>query len=134
MVRLDRMGEEHVRELLESTELARDQLPYTEEFDRLKDEFYRRTFKKVSDEEFWLILAKIGKKGGVRGKTTRDYAPELSEGEKEALLRLLPVDLGKTDSLAYTDQMQRLVADFNRAAGLELSERDVWLAMLALRK
>ena len=134
MITLDSAGEEHVRELLDDTELARDQLPYTEEFDGLKEGFYDRTFKKLSDAEFWQILLRIGKQGGVRGKKTRDHAPELSEDQKQALRRLLPVELGKTDSLPYTDRMTRLVASFNRATGLDLTERDVWLAVLALRK
>jgi len=133
-MRLDRASEEHVRELLDDTELPRDQLPYTEEFDRLKEAFYDRTFKKLSDSEFWQILARIGKQGGVRGKKTRDSAPGLSEEQKELLLRKLPVPIGQTDGLPYTDKMTKLVAGFNGATGLDLSDRDVWLGVLALRK
>jgi hypothetical protein len=133
-MRLDRAGEEHVRELMQGAELARDQLPYTEEFDRLKQGFYMRTFKKVSDAEFWLILARVGKKGGVRGKATQDHAPELSDDQKATLLKRLPVAIGETDSLPYTERMSRLVKGFNAAVNLSLSEREVWLAVLDLRK
>jgi hypothetical protein len=133
-MRLDRAGEEHVRDLLNDTELPRDQIPYTEEFGRLKEDFRMRTFKKLSDSEFWLVLAKVGKKGGVKGKVTRDHAPHLSDEHKELLQRRLPVPLGETDSLPYTEKMARLVKGFNMITELDLSEREVWLAVLSIRK
>lgn len=133
-MRLDRAGEDHIRELLQGSELPRDQIPYTDEFYRLKEAFYDRTLKKPSDVEFWLALAKIGKQGGVSGKKTSESAPKLTAEQKAILLRKLPVPVGETDSLPYTDKMRYLVTGFNKAAGLGLTERQVWLAVLGLRK
>jgi hypothetical protein len=134
MVRLDRAGEEHIRDLLNDTELARDQLPYSDEFVRLKADFYKRTFKDISDSEFWIAVARVGKRGGVRGKHTRDHAPELTEAQQQSLENLLPVALGETDSLPYTPKMSGLVVRFNKATGMKLTEREAWLAILHMRK
>jgi len=134
MVTLDRAGEEHIRDLLNETELARDQLPYSDEFGRLKECFYDRALKKLTDSEFWEVVARVGKQGGVRGKKTKDNAPELSDEQKASLRKLLPMPLGQTDSLPYTDKMKSLVERFNKTFGLSLGEREVWLAVLGLRK
>ena len=67
---LDHAGEEHIRDLLKSASVARDLLPYTEEFQNLKTAFEERTFIKLSDAEFWTALVNVAKKGGIAGKAS----------------------------------------------------------------
>ena len=131
---LSRAHEEHIRDLLKSTPLARDALPYTDEYKRLKQEFHDRTFRKLTDEEFWTGCVNVAKRGGVRGKQKCEDAPELSEKEMAELVRMLPVPLGQRDRLPYTKAFEKLVARFNAHFGKTLTQRDLWLAILNLAK
>lgn len=134
MARLDRASEEHVRDVLKAASVARDQLPYTDEFGQLKEEFYGRTFKDLTDSEFWLVLVRVAKSGGVRGKGAVHSAPEMTEAEKESLKGLLPVGLGQIDQLPYTPRMVSLAKRFNAATGQAYTEHQLWHALLSLRK
>ena len=131
---LSKAHEEHIRDLLKATSFPRDALPYTDEFRRLKQEFYDRTFRKLTDEEFWTDCVNVAKKGGIRGKEKCKDAPELNKAETDALLAMLPVPLGQRDRLPYTMRFERLVARFNAFSGRTLSEREIWLAILNAAK
>ena len=130
---LSRAHEQHIRDLLESCELPRDALPYTEEFEDLKERFWERSFKKLEDSEFWQLIANVGKRGGIRGKRAI-RAPYLTDEQKQVLRRLVPLPLGKRDGLPYTDKFHKLVDRFNALTGLGLDRRQVWLAVLSLAK
>lgn len=130
---LDKASKEHVRDLLKKAPVARDQLPYSDYFQKLKSEFYDRTFKKVSDEEFWHILINVAKGGGIKGKQ-KVPGPKLTEEQKDILLRALTIPLGEIDNLPYTSKMSNLTSTFNRLSGLNMSEYEVWLALLHERK
>ena len=134
MTDLSKAHEDHIREILGSTSVARDALPYTAEFGRLKEEFYNRTFRKLTDEDFWTACVNVAKKGGIRGKEKCKDAPELNKAETDALLAMLPVPLGQRDRLPYTMRFERLVARFNAFSGRTLSEREIWLAILNAAK
>jgi hypothetical protein len=114
--------------------VARDSLPYTEEFARLKDGFFSRSFRQLSDQEFWTALVGVAKKGGVRGKPKGEPGPDLTEEQRIALLRLLPVPIGERDRLPYSDSFARFVERFNKAMSLQLTPREVWQAILRSAK
>ncbi|MFA6133602.1 MAG: hypothetical protein WC869_06250 [Phycisphaerae bacterium] len=131
---LSRAHQEHVVELLQKSTVARDSLPYTDEFQQLKTEFFDRTFKNVTDAEFWNILVTVGKKGGVRGKPRTSIAPSLAEDNQRLLLSLMPVPIGERDRLPYSKALDRLVQQFSSTAGTNLTHREIWLAILSLAK
>lgn len=134
MLPLSNAHHEHIADLLKESDYPRDALPYTDEFERLKEAFYDRTFKKLSDSEFWAALVRVAKKGGIRGKVAQADAPKLTEEQRESLKRVMPVPLGERDKLPYTDRFDRMVRLFNSNTGLTLSQREVWLAILAIAK
>lgn len=134
MLPLSNAHHEHIADLLKESEYPRDAIPYTDEFERLKEAFYDRTFKKLSDSEFWTVLVRVAKKGGIRGKAAQADAPKLTEKHRESLRSIMPVALGERDKLPYTDRFDRMVRLFNSNTGLELSRREVWLAILAIAK
>ena len=131
---LSRAHEEHLRELLQSANVARDSLPYTEEFERLKKEYWGRTFKQMSNAEFWTALVSVAKQGGVRGKRKSNGSPTLREEHAELLKKLLPVPIGQRDRLPYTESLSKLVVKFNQLAETALTERQLWLAILHIAK
>jgi len=134
MEELSRAHEEHVREILQAAPVARDMLPYTQDFDHLKEEFRRRTFRELSDAEFWNVLVTVAKQGGVRGKNRSKSAPSLTDAQKKILLELLPCPIGKRDRLPYGEVFHKYVERFNTVSELGLSRRQVWLAVLSVAK
>jgi hypothetical protein len=134
MVHLSKAHEEHIRDLLDSASVARDLLPYSDDFGKLKAAFYERTFKTLTDAEFWGALVNVAKKGGVRGKKRGEPAPDLSHEEKQQLAKLIPSGKGRRDQLPYTEKLERLASLFNSATGRSLPLRQVWLAILNIAK
>jgi hypothetical protein len=134
MLPLSNAHHEHIADLLKESEFPRDAIPYTDEFERLKEAFYDRTFKKLTDSEFWIALVRVAKKGGIRGKAAHADAPKLTEEQRERLIKPMPVPLGERDKLPYTERFERMVRLFNGNTGLTLSQREVWLAILAIAK
>ena len=131
---MSRAHEEHLRELLQSSPLARDALPYTGDFARLKEEFYDRTFKKLTDEEFWLALVGAAKKGGVTGKARIEESVQLTDEQEHVLRKFLPIPIGQRDRLPYTELFRKLVVRFNTYLGAKMTEREVWICLLRLAK
>ena len=134
MVELSRAHEDHIGDLLRECKLARDALPYTEEFSKLKEAFWDRSFKKLSDAEFWQAIANVAKKGGIRGKAKVHETPQLTDEQREMLRNLLRGSLGQRDRLPYTDRFEKMVSRFNGISGLSLIPRQVWLAILNIAK
>jgi len=130
MPELSAAHDEHIKELLQDCEFARDQLPYSEDFVQLKRAFWLRSFRKLSDHEFWLAIVRVAKKGGISGKPRGDIAPELTEEQRDTLIKMLPVTPGQRDQLPYSERFSRLVARYNTITGLDLSSREIWLAVL----
>jgi hypothetical protein len=56
---------EFVKNLIEKATHTRDALPYTDEFESLKQRYQRRFERSVSDAAFWQIIARVGKRGGL---------------------------------------------------------------------
>ncbi len=109
-------------------------MPYTEEFAKLKAEFFERTLKKLSDAEFWSALVSVAKKGGVRGKARTPAPTRVDEEGLQTLRKMLPASLGERDRLPYTERFESVVRRFNAITGLAASHREVWLSVLRIAK
>ena len=81
------------RSLLRGSNFSRDQLPYTPEFDYLKREYAKHSRRNVNDSEFWQLLTRAGKRGGLgrdNANKTRIFSPKQSTENQLELMRLLP--------------------------------------------
>jgi len=120
---------EGVQPLLGEAVLSRDQLPYTDEFARLKKKYETRLRRQVTDSQFWRSLVRVGKRGGLaRGKSrkTKVPSPTLTTEQKLELLRLLPDGIGSRDQLPYTDEFDHLHRQFSRLTRTDFDEREFW--------
>lgn len=117
-----------ITSLLRESELPRDALPYTAEFDRLKAAYEKTQSTSLSDHDFWQLLCRIGKYGGTRGskRKTAPKAPTLSHEEQLELLRLFPDGIGKRDDLPYTFRFNDLYKQYSKLIRRNLSKRDFW--------
>lgn len=128
---------EIVRQLLRESELSRDQLPYTDEFALLKRKYEATVHRRTTDSQFWLLLRRGGKPGGLgREKSRRKKMPDpqLTTEQKLELLRLFPDGLGIRDQLPYTDEYDRLHQQFNRLTQLKLDQREFWRVLCRVGK
>lgn len=122
------------RQLLKQTEHTRDALPYTDEFDRLFDQFVSLTGGEPTRHQFWRTLSAVAKKGGWKGRKRGEPAPPLTHQQADKLRRLVAGRLGKRDGLPYSDMFDRLRGQFNSVAKLSLTEREFWRAVSHLGK
>ncbi len=65
---LDNTCRDVLIDLYDGSRLTVDTLPYTEEFERLRAEFNRRTSKSLSNHDFWIALSSLRKAGLLRRK------------------------------------------------------------------
>lgn len=59
---------ELLRLLYQGSSLSRDDLPYTEEFDRLHREFQEQSGRSLTAHDFWRAISSLGKTGGLSRK------------------------------------------------------------------
>lgn len=128
---------EIIEALLRESSLPRDALPYTEEFERLRQEFRTRTATSVPKARFWQHLVAVGKRmrvgnGGRRKRAPR--TPPLNRAEQAEILRLMPGGLGGRDRLPYTREFDELYRWFQRLTGSTLDRHEFWRGLSRLAK
>jgi predicted AAA+ superfamily ATPase len=107
-------------------------LPYTSTFDKLKAEYESKRGDKIDDHEFWLLLDKIGKFGGLAGsgkKKKGSKVPDLSGGEQLEILRQLRDWIGNRDHLPYTAKFDEIHRQFGKLTGRRLTKHEFWRAL-----
>ncbi len=126
-----------LKQLLRDSEYSRDALPYSDEFTRLKKEYSRKLNRRVSDADFWHLLTRVGKRGGLGGRKRRRQGDPiaLTTEQQLELLRLMPDGIGNRDRLPYTDEFDELHRRFNRwMKGAKLTKHEFWRALARVGK
>jgi hypothetical protein len=127
-LRLNAIEQEHLQELYDAAGVARDELPYTEQFDQLCREFEDRTFKHAEADRVYVSLLKY-----VRSSTCK--SSEVSspvEGEHMPDLQAVLVRYGVGGKLApYSAEFQAAIREFSSRTGREWTARSFWLAVCA---
>ena len=123
--------------LLADTELPRDALPYTEQFDKLKAAFEKKFRATIKDVDFWRMLSSIGKGGGLAkkgGKKKAPRTPTLTDDEQLEILRLLPDGIGNRDHLPYTPKFDEMHKRFAKLTGKKLDKHEFWRGVSRVAK
>ena len=126
-LKLNDIEQEHLQELYDAAGVARDELPYTEQFDRLCEDFQFRTFKNAEKEQVYGALLKY-----TRSSTcpSGKLAAALEEPDKVKLIREVLRRQGNGGKvLPYSSEFDAAMKEFNSLAGMTLAERDFWLAI-----
>jgi predicted AAA+ superfamily ATPase len=121
-----------VQNMLRESDVPRDSLPYTDTFDSLKKQYESNSGEQIGDHEFWLLVDKIGKFGGLAspGKKKRgSKAPALSSNEQLEVLRQLRDWIGNRDHLPYTTKFDEMHHQFGKLTGRKLSKHEFWRAL-----
>jgi len=128
--------DERLIQLYEHIGRPLDDLPYTEDFERLYEN--RADSDKRTRQALFNRLLNLRKAGRLpRTGHVSWTRPELTDDEQSLLKRLVErhVDsLGRRDQLLYSDKMTQLVNEFNRATDRDLSMHQLWRAIARLAK
>lgn len=128
---------ELIRQLLSEAALTRDQLPYTDEFARLKKRYETRLRAHVADSQFWRLLVRVGKRGGLgreKSRKTSVPSPKLTTEQQLELLRLVPDGIGSRDQLPYTEEFDSLNRRFTRLTRTGFDKREFWRVVSRVAK
>ncbi len=126
-----------MQRLLRDSATPRDALPYTPEFGRLKKEYEAAQKAKIGNHDFWMLIDKIAKNGGIAKAGPRkkgSKAPNLSDNEQLEILRLLPDGVGTRDHLPYSAKFDDMQNRFGKSTGRKLTQHEFWRAVSLVAK
>ena len=123
-LKLNAIEQEHLQELYDAAGVARDELPYTEAFTKLVQDFQDRTFKNAEPEQVFGALLKYTRSSSNAGT---DLGPAILDEEKLKTLKLIVKRHAKSNKLVpYSSEFESALRDFNNNTKSELGPHDFW--------
>jgi len=127
-LKLNSIDQEHLQELYNAAGVARDELPYTEQFEQLWQGFQDRTFKNADREQLFAAIIKyVRSSSNAAGEVV---ASAITDEQVKQLKAALSRHLVGGKILPYSDSFETARAEFNKAAGTQLTEAEFWRAIL----
>ena len=127
-LKLNAIDQEHLQELYNAAGVARDELPYTQQFEDLWQGFQDRTFKNADREQLFAAIIKyVRSSGNAAGQISS--AP-LQDDQVKTIKAILSKHLVGGKILPYSDAFEGARAEFNKVAGTDLNEQAFWHAIL----
>ncbi|HSZ59535.1 MAG TPA: hypothetical protein VK797_28085 [Tepidisphaeraceae bacterium] len=127
-LKLNAIDQEHLQELYNAAGVARDELPYTDQFEQLWQGFQDRTFKNADREQLFAAIIKyVRSSSNAAGKLPDS---QVTDEQVKQLKAVLSRHLTGGKILPYGDSFQTARAEFNKHAGLDLNEQAFWHAIL----
>lgn len=123
-LKLNAIEQEHLQELYDAAGVARDELPYTEQFEKLCQDFQDRAFKNAEPEQVYTAMLKY-----VRSSTcaATPAVPSTLDGEKlKQLKEVLRRHAKAGRVLPYSSEFDAALKEFNTLAGANLSNHEFW--------
>ena len=124
-----------VRELIVSSTIYRDSLPYHNEFGRLYAQYRQSGLPKQTKAEFWQLILRSTK----RGNSSQPNAKPLplvprTEEEAFAVIALLAETPGARDRLPYTQEFDTIRKQFNSHFRRNLTKNEFWRLLNGVTK
>src|SRR5689334_25177748 len=113
-LKLNSIEQEHLQELYDAAGVARDELPYSEQFDEIWSGFQDRTFKNAEREQvFGAILKYVRSSSNAASGIAIES--KLNEDQLKQLKVLLPRHARGGKLLPYSDEFEALRKEFGKA-------------------
>jgi hypothetical protein len=127
-LKLNSIEQEHLQELYDAAGVARDELPYSEQFDQIWSGFQDRTFKNAEREQvFGAILKYVrSSRNSASGKVLES---KLNEEQLKQLKHILPRHAKGGKLLPYSDEFEAAKKEIIKISGVELSDVEFWQSM-----
>ena len=127
-LKLSSIEQEHLQELYDAAGVARDELPYSPEFDQLCQDFQDRTFKNAEREQvFAAILKYVRSSSNAASGAVLDS--KVNEEQLKQLKAFLPRHSRGGKLLPYSDEFEAARKEFAKFSGVELTEQEFWQAI-----
>lgn len=127
-LKLNSIDQEHLQELYDSTGIARDELPYTEAFNKLVEGFQDRTFKNADHQQLFAAILKY-----VRSSSNAAAEPTAGVTLTDEQMKQLKMMVSRHGAggklLPYSDAITSARNDFNKLTNLSLSDAEFWHAL-----
>jgi hypothetical protein len=127
-LKLNSIDQEHLQELYNAAGVARDELPYTEQFEQLWQGFQDRTFKNADREQLFAAIIKyVRSSSNAAGQVE---ASLITDEQIKQLKAVLSRHLVNGKILPYSDSFETARGEFNKVASTDLNEQGFWRAIL----
>ncbi len=130
-LKLNSIDQEHLQELYNAGGVARDELPYSAEFETLWQGFQDRTFKNADREQLFGALLKYVRSGGNASKPPRPTT--LTEEQLKQAKQLLARHGKAGKVLPYSEELETARKEFAKAAGIEVTPDEFWHAIVRIQ-
>lgn len=131
-LKLNAIEQEHLQELYDAAGVARDELPYSEQFARLVQDFQDRTFKNADAEQVFGAILKY-----VRSSTNRASEGVLPDSplsaEEVKTLKAVLKRHAKGKLLPHSSEFEQAFKEFAGLLGKELTQRDFWMSIVKVQ-
>jgi hypothetical protein len=126
-LKLSAIDQEHLQELYDSIGVARDELPYTEAFDRLWMGFQDRTFKNAEREQLYVAICKHVRSSTVAAGKAGEVT--VSDDEIKLLKGVLPRHCKGGKLIPYSDEFELARKEFGKLLSRDLEGVEFWRAV-----
>ena len=127
-LKLNGIEQEHLQELYDAAGVARDELPYTEQFDKLCQDFQDRTFKNAEREQVFGAILKYVRSSS-NASSGKALESKVSEDQLKQLKSHLPRHTRGAKLLPYSDEFEAARKEFAKLTSIELTEQEFWQAI-----
>src|SRR5688572_18357454 len=127
-LKLNAIEQEHLQELYDAAGVARDELPYSEQFHQLCQDFQDRTFKNAEREQVFGAILKYVRSSS-NSASGIAIESKVSEEQLKQLKGLLPRHSRAGKVLPYSDEFELARKEFAKHTNVELTEQEFWQAI-----
>ena len=127
-LKLNAIEQEHLQELYDAAGVARDELPYSQQFEEIWQGFQDRTFKNAEREQvFGAILKYVRSSSNSASGTVLES--KVTEEHLKQLKSHLPRHARGAKLLPYSDEFEAARKEFAKLSKVELTEQEFWQAI-----
>ena len=127
-LKLNAIEQEHLQELYDAAGVARDELPYSQQFEEIWQGFQDRTFKNAEREQVFGAILKYVRSSS-NSASGKAIESKVSEEQLKQLKALLPRHAKGSKILPYSDEFEAVRKEFLKHSGVELTELEFWQAI-----
>jgi hypothetical protein len=126
-LKLNAIEQEHLQELYDAAGVARDELPYTKQFENLCRDFQDRTFKNADPEQVFAAILKYVRSSTCAAGETEAASLDAEQAKKLKEVLRRHAKAGRV--LPYSSEFEAALKEFNSLAGTQLADRGFWLSI-----
>ena len=127
-LKLNSIEQEHLQELYDAAGVARDELPYAQQFEEILQGFQDRTFKNAEREQVFGAILKYVRSSS-NSASGKAIESKVSDDQLKQLKALLPRHAKGSKVLPYSDEFEAVRKEFIKITRADLTELEFWQAM-----